>query len=84
MSKADVFAILTGRYADRADLTVRCVVTAANSIVPITKDLNIADAYGGGRRLCVRLDSHRLVADFEFQNDTLSSIGVSYIRSESL
>lgn len=84
MSRADVFTMLSERYADRADLTVNCVVTTADSVIPITKGMNIADAYGGGPRLCVRLDSLRLVAEFEFQDDAVSRIGISYIRSESL
>lgn len=83
MPKAAVFAKLSGLYADRADLTVRCTVTTANSVVPITKGLDIADVYGGGPSLCVRLDARRLAVDFQFQNDVVSSIAVIFIRTES-
>jgi hypothetical protein len=84
MSKAELFSTLTGKYMDRADLTVNCRVTTASSVVPISRDLDFRAAYGCVPRLCVRLDSRKLAADFEFQNDAVSAIVVSYIRNESL
>jgi hypothetical protein len=84
MSKPALFAALTENYADRADLTVDCRVATANSLIKIAPETDIAAVYGGGPRLCVRLDSRRLAADFHFREDVVSRIGVRYIRSESI
>jgi len=83
MSKGEVFSKLIEGYADSADLTVDCVVTTADSVVPITRNLDIAAVYGGRHRLCVRLDSRRLAVDFEFEGDVVSTIDVTFVRTES-
>jgi hypothetical protein len=84
MSKEELFSTLKQNYEGKADLTIDCRVTTADSVVPISRDLDIGATYGGGPRLCVRLDSRRLAADFEFQNDAVSTIEISFIRTESL
>ena len=84
MSKPALFAILTEHYASHADLTVDCKVTTANSVIKIARETDIAVVYGGGPRLCVRLDSQRLGADFHFRDDVVSRIDVWYIRTESI
>lgn len=83
MNKGEVFSELIERYADSADLTVNCVVTTADSVIPITHSLDIATVYGGGHRLCVRLDSRRLAVDFEFVGNFVSKIEITFVRTES-
>jgi hypothetical protein len=59
-------------------------VTTADSVVPITPELDVRTAYGGGEKLCTRLDSRRLGADFRFEGDAVSTIEVWFVRTEGM
>lgn len=84
MSKDELFKTLSETYAGRADLTVNCRVTTGASLLRITPDLDIRTAYGGGDRLCTRLDARRLKVIFEFGGDVVSAINVYFVRTESI
>lgn len=84
MTRRELFKRLIENYAGRADLTVNCIVTTANSVVPIAADLDVDKVYGGGPRLCTRLDSRRLVVDFQFDGDVVSAIEVTFVRTEAM
>lgn len=82
MTRKELFETLRSTYAGRADLTVDCSVTTAESVVPITSELDVGTAYGGGQRLCARLDSRRLGVVVGFQGDLVSAIEVWFVRNE--
>ena len=82
MSRGDVFRVLNEKYAGVADLTAECKVTTASAVIPISKDLDIAAAYGGGPQLCTRLDSRRLSVDFEFKGEKLTKISMTFVTNE--
>jgi hypothetical protein len=84
MRKEDLFSTLSQRYGGEADLTVNCVVTTADSVVPILPGVDIGAVYGGGSRLCTRLDSRKLSIVFDFRDAVVSAIDVTYVRTEGL
>lgn len=82
MTRDELFETLIQNYSGRADLTVNCVVTTADAVVPITSGLDIAAIYGGGDRLCARLDSERLGFFVDFENNLVSRIKIVFVRNE--
>jgi hypothetical protein len=81
-AQQDVFERLRSVYAGKSNLLVNCVVTHADSVVPITPELDISATYGGGDKICVSLDGGRLILDFMLRGTTVSSIELAYIRTE--
>lgn len=81
-SRQDVFNRLKKVYAGRGDLLRECRVSGADSLVPLTRDLDIAAVDGHGPRLCVFLDSGSLSLDFRFRGDFVSEIDVIFVRTE--
>jgi hypothetical protein len=81
-AQQDVIERLRSVYAGKSNLLVNCAVTHADSIVPITQELDIAATYGGGKKICVSLDGGRLLLDFMFRATTVSSIELAYLRTE--
>src|SRR5260370_11953695 len=55
--RSDVISRLKEVYAGRGELLANCVVERADSLIPITRDLDIASAYGGAGQLSVILNS---------------------------
>jgi hypothetical protein len=82
MNRNELFEQLRRSYAGKADLIVGCRVTTADSVMPVTTDLDIEAVYGGGDRVCTRLDGRRLGADFQFHGDRVTSISVWFVRHE--
>jgi hypothetical protein len=82
MNKKMVFGKLKDNYVGRSSLLANCTGTRANSLIPITESLDISSAFGGGNRLCIFIKSGRLFLEFFFQDDAVSKINVSYVRTE--
>ena len=81
-SQQEVFERLRSVNAGKSNLLANCVVTHADSVVPITAELDIAAAYGGGDKICVSLNRGRVLLDFMLRGSNVSSIELSYIRTE--
>lgn len=82
MTRQDFLETLQREYAGKGDITVNCKVTTADSVVPITTELEIGSIYGGGERLCARLDSRKLGIVAYFDKDLVSAVNLWFVRSE--
>jgi hypothetical protein len=82
MSKDAFFDTLKKQYNGRADFIVGCVGRTANSLQRITSKTNLQESYGSGNRFCGRLDSRRTSIIVEFENDVVSAINLTFVRTE--
>jgi hypothetical protein len=82
MTRAEVYALLVSRYSGGGAIIANCNAGQPYSLIPITRDLDVASASGGGDRICARLDPPRLGTTIYFKDDLVSSIKIRFIRME--